>query len=432
MSGERLYPVLFLRIKREGKPLAVRVVDDATVPAEGEEVIRAKVTSLVFEDDEKKADVLKLTIDNFDLSYWDDPWVKPGDLIKAKWGYPGNMSGQVECVVTKIKASGTILTIESNGKEYELNRVVRPRVWPPSGMGVKRSDVVRAIAEEYGYGANAEIHDTEVVLPRIIQAKLTDHQLLVEMAKREGWVFYIDANGFYFGPRKLGQTPLKTLTYYTDGTGTILSFPSVDGDLFARPGAVTAHGRDPDTKKDFKVTANNDTTKGRSTVASTVEVVEPVNRKTGETSYGTKPAGAVATATTVATTAKNEADAKRHVAGIYQQAQLGAVKLTVPVVGDPLLRAKSIVELSGIGKQLVGKYYLTAVTHTLNGNGYTCSLKARREAPNSAAAVTQPASKGAANKQAAPAPGSSAEKGDKLTPRVVVDPRDGTTKVQYR
>lgn len=428
MSGERLYPVFFVRLKREGSQESLRLVEDASVPAEGETVTRAKVKSLVFEDHDEKADTLKLGVDIQDLSYWDEPWCKPGDLLKVKFGYPGQMSGQIEGVITKLKGAGNVLNIEANGKEYLLNRVVRPRVWPPTGQGVKRSDVVRAIAAEYGYGNNAEIEDTEVVFPRILQAKLTDHQMIVELAKREGWVFYIDANGFYFGPRKLDQAPLRTIR-----RGSMLAPPNVDNDLFARPASVTAKGRDPLTKKDFTATASNDTTKGRPVLAGTVEVVDP---KTLQTTKKPIAGSATATATTVATTAKTQADAQRQVAGIYGNSQLGAVKLSFSMMGDPNLRAKSVVRLEDIGAILIGNYYLIGVTHTLSDSSYTMAIKARREAKNSAGSAQQAASKGVPNgKAAADAGAVDPDKGgarDKLTPREVVDPKTLQTRTEYR
>lgn len=420
MSGEKLYPIILVRIRRQGTQTALRVVDDQSPAEPGEDVIRAKVLSLVYVDDEKAADTLKLTIDNFDLSYFDTPWCKPGDLIKAKFGYPGNMSGKIETIVTKVKAQGTTITIESNGKEYLLNTLVRPRVW----TNKKRSDIVRAIADEYGYAANAEIHDTEIVYPQITQAKLTDHQLVAEMAKREGWIFFIDENGLYFGPRPLHKAPLKTIRYYLaqDG-GDLMAFPTIESDLFARPGAVTAKGSDPVTGKEFKVTANNDTTKGRKTVANTTEVVDP---PTGKASHQTT----VATETTVATTATSKAAAQRVVNAIYTSAQLGAVKMTLPLVGDPSYRAKNVFALSGGGAQLNGKVYFTQVTHTVGPSSYTVNAKGRREAFNNAGTATKAASKGAANNQASPAPG--APKSDKLEPHEKVNNKTGETRVEYR
>lgn len=420
MSGDRLYPIILVRIRRQGSQTALRVVDDQSPAEPGEDVIRAKVLSLVYTDDEKAADTLKLTIDNFNLDYFDAPFCKPGDLIKAKFGYPGNMSGKIETVITKVKSQGTTITVESNGKEYLLNTIVRPRVW----RNKKRSDVVRAIADEYGYAANAEIHDTEIVYPQITQAKLTDHQLIVEMAKREGWIFYIDANGFYFGPRPLDKAPLKTIRYYLAAEGgDLMSFPTIESDLFARPGAVTAKGSDPKTGKEFKVTGNNDSTKGRPTLSKTTEVVD---RKDGEASHQT----AVATETTVATTATTKAAAQRVVNAIYTNAQLGAVKMGLSLVGDPAYRAKAVFAISDVGKQLAGKVYFTQVTHTIGPSSYTVSAKARREAFNNAGAAQKAASKGAANDKAAPAPG--AAKTDKLEGHEKVDHKSGETRVEYR
>lgn len=408
-----LYPVFFVRVRRQGENIDRRIVEDASVPAEGQQVIRAKIKQLVYEDNDDKADALRLTVDAFDLAYYNDPWIKGGDLLKVKFGYPGVLSPLIEGVVSKIKGSGSMLTIESNGKEYLFNRTVKPRTF----TNMRRSDVVREIVTAYGYGSNAEIVDTEIVFPVIRQSKLTDHQMIVEMAKREGWVFYIDANGLYFGPRKLDGPVIRTI----DRSDMYHPGFNVESDLFARPGTVTAKGRDPDKKKNFTATANNDTTKGAPVLSHTREVVD---EQTGATSFQKT----AATATTVATTARTEADAKRQVAGIYQNGQLGAVKGSFSKEGE-WLPAKSIVQLTGIGAILVGKYYLTQVTHTVGDSSYSIKVQCRRESMNSVPGATKATSKGAPNKNAAPAAGAT---DDKLKPREVVDDRTGQTRVEYR
>jgi len=60
-----------------------------------------RVLSFVFEDSEKKADKLVLTVDNWDLKNFDDPVWKKGNILEVSWGYPGDMAPTREVVIQK-------------------------------------------------------------------------------------------------------------------------------------------------------------------------------------------------------------------------------------------------------------------------------------------------------------------------------------------
>ena len=57
-----------------------------------------------YQDSEKKADQLKLTVDNWDLSNFDNPVWRAGNKVTITWGYPGRMSPVRECVIQKVTA----------------------------------------------------------------------------------------------------------------------------------------------------------------------------------------------------------------------------------------------------------------------------------------------------------------------------------------
>lgn len=48
-------------------------------------------------------------------------------------------------------------------------------------------------------------------------------------------------------------------------------------------------------------------------------------------------------------------------------------------VGDPTIKAGSVVQLEGIGEQLGGRYRVTSATHTLGRGGYRTSFEVRKE-----------------------------------------------------
>ncbi len=61
-----------------------------------------RILSFSFEDHETKADKLSLTVNNWDLSQFDDPTWRKGTILEATWGYVGDMTPARRCVVQKI------------------------------------------------------------------------------------------------------------------------------------------------------------------------------------------------------------------------------------------------------------------------------------------------------------------------------------------
>lgn len=48
-------------------------------------------------------------------------------------------------------------------------------------------------------------------------------------------------------------------------------------------------------------------------------------------------------------------------------------------IGDPRIRAGTVVQLEGIGKQFGGRYRVTSATHSFGSNGYTTSFEVRKD-----------------------------------------------------
>jgi phage protein D len=50
------------------------------------------------------------------------------------------------------------------------------------------------------------------------------------------------------------------------------------------------------------------------------------------------------------------------------------------VVGDPALKAKTLVEIAGVGTRYSGSYYVTKVAHSIGDGGYTTEFECSRNA----------------------------------------------------
>lgn len=331
-----------------------------------------KVLGFSFADAEHKADKLTLQVDNWNLENFDDPVWRKGGFITATWGY-ADAKQSVTCVIQSVKGA-QVLAVEALAKSILLHKEKRPRVF----KGKKRSDVAQQIAEEWDYQGASLVHieDTQQVYETIAQGGRTDAQLLAQMAKQEGFVFCIDSSGFHFHRRNLGQPPIRALHWYSDPeAGDVLSI-DIENDVTAVAGSVAVAGRNPMTRKDFKVKADNDSTK-REGLAP-----QPETQKQGYELSGITAEFSVKRLVTHEehhASAHTEAAARRVAEGNFGTGQLGTVKLKASIIGDPNLKAKSIIEWRGLGKRLSGKYYVKTVTHKIDASGYLCDLECRRD-----------------------------------------------------
>lgn len=339
-------------------------------PSASDVDITLRILSFEYEEDEKKIDKLTLTIDNRDLSAFDSDLLSQGTTLFVSWGYAGDMAPTREVVIRSVKGALT-LKVEGQGKSVLMNRLGKTRAFENK----KRSEVVKQIAEENGYGAEVQfIDDTDVVQAHVAQAGLTDAAFIKRLATIEGFEFYVDHQGFHWKSRKLNVKPLRVLQYMLPpDVGDILSF-DVENDLTAKPGKVTVKGRDPLKKEEINVAADNAGTK-RTALAG---VIKAVDLQTGvREKHVVNASEAVMPSSAVSAPA-----AKREAEGAYKRAQLASVKLSGSLVGDPTFAAKSVVEVRGLGKRLSGKYYVTTVTHKIDGSGYLMNFKARTDGEN--------------------------------------------------
>jgi hypothetical protein len=300
-----------------------------------------------------------------------------------------------------------------------MNRVSLTRVFE----NVTRSDVVRTIAKENGFGPRfQDVEDTQERFQFVSQARLTDAQLLKRLARKEGFEFYVDFDGLHWHQRRLGQRPVRTFRWFSPQTpGAEIVQISVKNDVTAKPGKVVVKGRDPMNKTDLNATGSNEETQ-RDSLGSVIELVDP---ETGATTLQKR----VAHEMVVSTAESSQDSAKREADGRYRRSQHTAIKLSVGAIGDPRVLAKTVIGIENIGRRLSGNYYVKMVRHTIDGSrGYTMVMDVFSDGTQghvSARPVVP--SKGKQNK-------AKARDGDPnaLEPFEAVDPETGDTRIEYR
>lgn len=323
------------------------------------------VTSLRYEDVDDKADKLTITIDNDDLSNFDEPIFRSGSAMLVSWGYADVMT--VERLMRIEKISGfRVLTLEALGGEVALDKIERVDSWTK----VKRSDVAQAIAERWGYRQPyfQHIEDSEVIFPQITQPKMTDGQLLRKLAREQGWCWYIQQDGFHFHSRPDDEPPIRTFRYYADQPDQEISAIldiSLEIDVTRKGGVkLVAH----ETLERFGILLD-----GTDLTDDERRGFAVIKEARGQEVLGTplEDAADIAIERTVASTYQ---ELRQNTAAALDRLQNDAVKLSLTVVGDPNIYAKTMIAVDGIGRRLSQEYYVKSVTHII-GQGYTTQLE---------------------------------------------------------
>lgn len=116
--------------------------------------LNSAILSFEYVESEKKTDQCKLTIENNDLRWFDSVYFDKGVELVVVWGYLGHLVPARTVVVQKITGARQ-LVIEAAGKGQLMNKEAKTRTF----NNVTRAEVVRKIAQEYGYGPEAQFID---------------------------------------------------------------------------------------------------------------------------------------------------------------------------------------------------------------------------------------------------------------------------------
>lgn len=399
-----------------------------------------KVLNMTYTDSEKAADKLELTVDNFDLANFDNPIWRKGNRVRVSWGYPGNMAPSRECVIRKVTGF-TQLKIEARGMAVVMNRVTRSRTWEnmsipeiarqiarENGYGDDSTDIQDSVTVQ----ASTPPTDTEIAQartaqfrasvartrinilaaddaipdavleenlrnierlerrarrvlrsnrvanaaerrPHVVQANMTDAQFLRRLAHQTGFVWFIDFDGFHFHEPRIGQDAARSVTYYNDQeVGEVLGI-NIKNDVTAQPGRVNARRRDPTAREDSETSSDNDTDGNRPSAGTILEVIDP---ETGDASLRKLVSQQRTTRGQGGAQGSTQEEARAQ----FRRAQRRAVKMTLNMVGDPQILAKSVITVLGIGQRLSGNYYIREARHNVSSSGYTLDLELIKDA----------------------------------------------------
>ncbi len=395
-----------------------------------------KIIHFRYSDEERMADKLELTINNEDMSQYDNPAWRKGGILHVSWGYPGNMSPTKKCVIQKI-SGGRQMKVEAHGLEMLMNKAKVMKVF----KGKTLDQIAKEVMTEYTdcYGANGKLLEDPAGTDRIkimhaVQHAQTDAAFLSGLARKYGYHFYLDEKGARFEriDDAYKRSVAKQLTWFS-GDGEWLDF-QYENDWKEKPHKIVGKGINPETGKPYQVEGSEEKTDraglakraleldaktgiidhnaiytppdptkpGSSSLDTTIEKLKTVKADV-DRAASTAHKFAVEGVDVGHTSITDPALAQHHVNGKYKKRRGHAHQLSGTIVGDPSFAAKTVLKVEGISRRLSGRWAVKTVEHTLDHSGYICHFKAERDADNGYGLKGEHKSGSAQNKTEAPA-----------------------------
>lgn len=257
------------------------------------------------------------------------------------------LSGEIVSIEATFPESGVpTLILRGYDLSHRLHRGKKVR----SFLQMTDSDIAQRIAQERGL--QALIDSTSHVHPQLSQENLTDYEFLARRARAVGYVFTLDGRQLIFRkPANVALPPIEL--NYREG---LLDFrPRLTSS--AQVNDLNVRGWDPATKRPIV---------GRARTADYRTATLGFDRRGSD--FAQQAFGAVETAFAdepVASQAEGDEFASAHISRFWS----GDVHAEGLAMGNPKLRAGSVVTLTGIGDRFGGEYFVTHVRHTFGGAG---------------------------------------------------------------
>lgn len=337
------------------------------------------ITRFSFEDCTDQDDQLKLTLENIGVEMRDNKHLKKGKTLLFSWGYIGGpQSKQHQAIITAIEPDyGAKFTMSVVAADSGI--VLKKDNSPTLHQGKTAAQIARETAKKHGLKVNIE--ETAKVYKSMPSGGRTDYELLKYLAAHEPggrFRFMVKGDTLHFTRINLRKSSQRTFRW-NDGSGVVLSFRPRDNDSRKKSSsaATLVPGMDPYTGKGHAGKAEEGKTKddpklGNYNVHYDADGKEVFRDKPPVSRTVVAPAHDSAAADAIASKEKKDSSLKD-------------ITASLTILGDPNLEADGIISVAGVAPSDGGNWYLTKITHTLQGGSYyQCLCDLGRNATNAA------------------------------------------------
>ena len=291
----------------------------------------------------------------------DDDQFKEGNTVEIDMGYRDNMKTLFKGEITGLEPEfpndqSPTLTVTGYDRRHRLMGKRRTRTF----LKMKDSDIANQIAGDWSL--TPEVEDTRVRLDYVLQHNQTDFEFLQERARRIGYEMVVTDSSLHFRPRRSDGSAVLTL--------------SRDVELLDFSARLTTMGQ----VEEVNVQGWN--AKDKKEVVAKSSIGD--ERQMGGSASGpaaTRRAFSGTGGTAVDTPVLSQAEADQLVQGWFGEMALSYVEGYGTCIGEPALRAGTLVQIEGLGKRFSGSYYVTSTEHSYRPKvGYRTVFDVRRNA----------------------------------------------------
>jgi len=144
-----------------------------------------RISSFILKQGRYVHDIATASFRDWDVQYTN---IKPGDPVKCiirGVNVSKDFVGYIHDIKPEIKPGSRFVTVTIIGASYRMKQA-KQRVFTDTTA----TDVVRSIADEYGFDTDIEDHPR--VYPQIVQPGISDFQLIARLAQQCGYMFRVD------------------------------------------------------------------------------------------------------------------------------------------------------------------------------------------------------------------------------------------------
>ncbi|MDB5054004.1 MAG: hypothetical protein JWM44_2054 [Bacilli bacterium] len=337
---------------------------------EGTKIIRetsAAITDVTIESSiESKADTFSFVVINaYDLIkrefLWVDQYFALGKEIEIQMGYTDKLETVFNGLITSLSFSCDddipSIIVKGMDKSFLMMTSNKSNSWDNK----KYSDIAQEIGGKYGL--KPVVDDTANQIIKITKTEeQTDFQFLADMAKKSNYDFFVLGKSMYFRKPLTSMTPVVNLMYGM----SLMSF-SIDVNLASQVGSYTVRSlKTNKTEVIESKAASTDIKKLGSNTKTGADVLNALG------SYFDRYES---------NKVLDSADEGKDLAkSKLNHLSMEMISGSGQSIGIPEIKAGRYIILEGLGKKLSQPFYISAVSHNMNDDGYVTTFHVKGNA----------------------------------------------------
>lgn len=317
------------------------------------------LTSVEVQQSLSLVDMAVLTFDNPEGKIGDAPTLSCGKELEVKMGYLGKVVSLFKGDIVALEPSYPIegkpfVVVRAYDRKHRLRRGRKQRVF----LNQKVSDIAQTIASEEGL--SADIEDTGVQHPYLIQNNQTNIDFLHELGRR----YHVEVRVAGVENKLVVKKPKST-----EGPTAKFKWGENLKSFYVKKSVANVP---------TEVEVRTWDMVRKSTISSTAQSLHGKLGSSSVLDEAKKAFGAAKRLIAIRPTLDQQ-EASAMASSVLNEEAMNAVKGRGTIVGDTSVVPGMVIELEGLGQTWSGKYYVTGATHVYHHvSGYATQFEVKR------------------------------------------------------